>query len=413
MNKKSIVVYDDDPKTQEGWKRRLLDVAAIKRNFDVICVTSKDLLIAVAALEQRRAQARTRSSAGIDLSGNYFDKVDILVIDYDLLKAHEEGTSLTGEGIAYLARCYSGCGLILALNQFGNNVFDLTLKGHPESYADLNVGSFQVDNPGLWSEPWAGFRPWCWPLVPRYLDAFEARSKELLDHLDSPILDYLGFTGEIVNTLSRSVLEFLEGKKRKHGGSPTTITFRDFVVTSGNALRPKDKPFNDEAIARIAAARVEKWLERLVLPGQDILVDGPHLVSRYPSLLKGNKKKVEVWNKSATLQGVPNVIHHELIEKFRFKKNNWLSRAAWFWNQVSNLEKITEVGQPWSPRHADLVFSEDLSSFLPRKSTLEFVADMPSPFVRRFVANPTVVPARRNVPDVKGVNYRPEVRFSL
>jgi hypothetical protein len=414
MKRKRIVVCDDDPRSQETWRQRLLEVKAIKKRFRVDCMSTKDLVEAIASLEKRRALARSRSLSNGISSDQYLDDVDIFVIDYDLINVDaNKGLFITGEGVAYLARCYSTCGLIIALNQFGDNIFDLTLKGHPESFADLNLGGSQIDNPGLWSEPWAGFRPWYWPLLPLYLEAFESRSTELRGHLDEPVLEYLGFPPEVILTLSRSVLGFLEGKKLKHGGNATEITFREFVTSSGNAFRPKDKPLSDDGIARIAAARIGKWLERMVLPGQDILIDSPHLVSRFPTLLKNNRHKIETWNRATSLSDVPSVLRHQLLDKFMFSKVNWLSRVAWFWNSLSSYEKIAEVAEPWSLEQSDRVFCEDLSSFLPRKFTLEFVADLQSPFVRRFVSKPNAIHTKKNIPSVKAVNYRPEVRFSL
>ena len=45
----------------------------------------------------------------------------------------------TGERVAYIARCFSACGFIIALNQYNNQgqpIFDLTLPGHVNSFAD-------------------------------------------------------------------------------------------------------------------------------------------------------------------------------------------------------------------------------------------------------------------------------------
>ncbi|MFQ5640587.1 MAG: hypothetical protein ACE5IR_21610 [bacterium] len=78
-------------------------------------------------------------------------------------------------------------------------------------------------------------------------------------------------------------------------------------------------------------------------------------------------------------------IHAEKIEKFRFKKDNWLSHPAWFWHQASNWPEIEEVKNPWATERPVLVFCEDISKILPKSETQEFVAGLPSPFVRRFV----------------------------
>src|SRR5262249_39988350 len=158
---------------------------------------------------------------------------------------------ITGENLAYLARCYSRCGLIVGLNQFGTNDFDLSLKGHPESCADLNVGGNQISNSGLWKGKWAGFRPWHWPILPLALRAYQSRIRELKPHLDESIISFLGFSDDDTKSLPASTTEFL-GRRE----DISKITFRTFVSSSGNGLRLKDKAYDDEAIARIAAARI-------------------------------------------------------------------------------------------------------------------------------------------------------------
>jgi hypothetical protein len=95
-------------------------------------------------------------------------------------------------------------------------------------------------------------------------------------------------------------------------------------------------------------------------------------------------------------------MHTDVIEKFRFKKENWVSRPCWFWGDLSSFEGIAEVKDPWKTvQKADVVFCEDVSRFLPRIETKEFVADLPSPFVRRYVH------------EESKIDYQPLVRFAL
>ncbi len=412
MSKRKILIYDDDARRQDQWKKQLLSVTLIRERFIVECANNKSMLGALKDLEERRAAARKAPSGKTPVFKGLFDDVAILVIDYDLLET-DPRMFLTGEAIAYLVRCYSRCGLIIGLNQYGDNIFDLTLRGHPESFGDLNIGSSQLHNRGLWTEPWEGFRPWSWPLVPDAVEKLERRVRGLEGRLDDPILTVLDIPSEVANTLPRSVAEFIEPRKRKSHTSIERTTFRQFVTESGNGLRPKDKLLSDELAARIAAARVSKWLERLVLPGQDIIVDAAHLLSRYPSLLRSGRNRLEAWNKVVTLKSVPKGIQRELIDGYRFKKDSWLSRGAWFWHPLSKDEDIKEVKEPWSSDQPAWVFCEDLSRFLTLKATREFVADLPSPFIRRFVADPGSPSARRVARDSKHIRYRPEVRFSL
>ncbi len=403
---KKILICDDDSGVRTRWKKMLQAIPSVKRAFDVETVGSEDFKDTLTDLEGRRRKARNKKVIASPWGKNLFDSAAILIVDYDLLKFNDY---ITGEGVAYLARCYSRCGLIIALNQFGENTFDLTLRGNPDSFADLNLGSRQLSNPSLWHEPWKGFRPSYWPMLPTALKAFESRAKELKGGLGNKILSYLRFLPPSSETLPRSTKEFLGS-----GDKPDDVSFRQFVHDSGNGLRRKDEILDDESVARIAAARVSKWLERMVLSGQDVLVDGPHLVSRFPSLLTGNVSTISSWNTTPSFQGVRSLgIKYSRIAKFRFDKQDWLFRPAWFWKPLSSFAEIAEVADPWwSAERPDFVFAEDLSRFLPRAEAREFVAELPSPFVRRFVLDKESQKGRL-APYLKGVEYVPAVRFSM
>lgn len=397
MTKKKILIFDDVEDRARKWADRLKRLPFVRKNFDLHPMTMVEFEDTVGMLNQRRRDARTNKKATNIVWDHPLDEAAILIVDYDLLELNKI-TYITAEEVAYLARCYSHCGLIVVLNQFGKNEFDLTLKGHPESFADLNLGSEQIYNPGLWEEPWKGFRPWVWPLLPRALETYEKRSIELRSALDHPIPSFLGIEG-IVGLLPRTTVEFLQSRSRKI----EETTFKDFVEGSRHGLGPRDKPIDDEAIARIAAARIHKWLERLVLPGQDILVDTPHLVSRFPSLLQGNLKSKTTWKNVVTFESPSKaILKTNVIDRFRFKKDAWVSRTCWIWGQLSGYEEIEEVKNPWKKTEkADVVFCEDLSAYAPREAAKEFVADLSSPFVRRYVAQ------------ADGVVYQPLVRFAM
>jgi hypothetical protein len=394
--KKKILFFDDNEGLAGRWAYKLEHRTFVSKNFDVQPMTILDFKQAKDELNVRRGEARD-GNKGRETNWNHqLDKIAILIIDFDLFPFDP---NVTAESIAYLARCYSRCGLIVALNQFSRKPnFDLTLKGHPESFADLNLHDSQIHNQGLWKEPWKEFRPWIWPLLPQALEKHENRIKEVLPALDKPILAFLGLD-RIGQLLPRSTVEFIESKGRK----PEETTFRQFVEESQQGLQARDKPLDEESIARVAAARIYKWLDRLVLSGQNILVDAPHLVSRFPSLLGGSPKTRKSWNSVVTL-GKPRkrLMHSDVIEKFRFKKENWVSRPCWFWGDLSSCEEIPEVKDPWQTvQKADVVFCEDVSRFLPRNETKEFVADLPSPFVRRYVH------------EESEIDYQPLVRFAF
>jgi hypothetical protein len=216
--------------------------------------------------------------------------------------------------------------------------------------------------------------------------------------LNDKVLEFLEFTNVRAVTLPRSVTEFLSRKE------PEATTFREFVEStgSGNGLRGrKERPINDEAIARIAAARIGCWLEYDVLPGEDIIVDTPHLISRFPSLL-GTK----AYN-NRTLRAIASFSEPEalglspVIEASRFMRKDWLSRPAWFWNTLRDNEAIHEVKDPFSIRRLEQVFCEDVSAFEHKDKAREFVADLNSPYARRYVKQ------------LLDIQYTPLVRFSL
>ncbi len=402
MTKRDILICDDSEETGRAFKNGLERIDTVKEYFgEPILAGKTELEQAIKALERRLKQASNEEidDYPLDDAAKIIDDAAILVIDYALF---DLDASVTGERVAYLARCYSRCGIIIALNQFPPYVeeyFDLTLRGHLESYADLNIPSNSLKNPGLWSEPWNGFRPWGWPLLPQAVNKLEDRVTELQEHLGEKILEFLGFEGVKALTLTRSTVGFLSREK------PEETIFREFVDSagSGNGLRGRnERPINDEAIARIAAARIGCWLEYDVLPGQNILVDAPHLISRFPSLLGDKSQDIDAWSRTASFSE-PNVIGLDpIIEPYRFKRSDWLSRSTWFWNDLSDSEEIAEVRDPWSAKTLDYVFGEDISKFIPNDDARSFVADLESPFVRRYVK---YLEPR--------ISYTPLVRFSL
>lgn len=426
MSKKQILIYDDDSDRRRDFKgklKRALNKAGQNENFNIVSLNDDDFQNAIKALEKRRIDFRENSEIDFEGGSNggvvKIDHASIFIIDYDLLSSPEGKDkkeaelftgSLTGEIVAYLVRCFSKCKVIVGLNQYGRNPFDLTLRGDMDSFADLNLGEDQLSNAYLWKGDWhgsrrGGYRPWSWPNLSDSICNFDRRVREVQNNIDKPISEILGFTPEVFQLLPREIIQFI-GKYQ--GKEPIHTTFREFVTKSGNGLRSKDtkklkKGINDYVLARVGATRISKWLEQLVLPEQDILVDAPHLISRYPSLISGDKGKIGTWNKIAQLVDFSKLemMKTDLIERYRFQKSYWISRPVWFWNELCECEDIKEVSEPWLTEKPDWVFCEDTSCFIKQENCEEFLADIASPFTRRYVKN------------ISGVVYQPKVRFSL
>ena len=402
--KKKILIYDDEKKQTERFENALKQtLKKVGQDQDFVIQTLSDEALQCSIKTLQKKQVAFRSKENFSDETTEFDDTSIFIVDYDLLKS-KAGELLTGEIIAYTVRCFSECKLIVGLNQYGNNSFDLTLRGHPESYADLNLGETQLSNSDLWRGDWGdfrrGFRPWYWPNLFDSLHNFDRKVAEVKENLDSPICKVLGFNPKLFRLLPRGIVQFI-GKSEEKELAETT--FREFVTHSGNGLRPKDATILDKnVLARVGAARISKWLERLVLPEQDFLVDAPHLISRYPSLITDDEKKIKDWNRTAQLVDYRDIgLNTDLIETYRFQKDYWISRPVWFWDKLRECESIHEMKEPWLTVKPNWVFCEDASRFYNRKDCGEFFADTDSSFTRRFVK------------DFKGVDYRPRVRFSL
>ena len=402
--KKKILIYDDEDKQTERFEnilKQALNRVGQDTDFDIKPLSDEALQNSIELLQKKQVGFRENGKC-LDAT-TIFDEASIFIIDYDLLKSKVKGL-LTGEIISYVVRCFSECKLIIGLNQYGRNSFDLTLRGHLESFADLNLGVDQLGNLDLWRGDWGdfrrGYRPWSWPNLFDSLHNFDRKVAEVRENLDSPICKVLGFKPKLFRLLPRGIVQFI-GKSEEKELAETT--FREFVTHSGNGLRPKDATILDKnVLARVGAARISKWLERLVLPEQDFLVDAPHLISRYPSLIADDGKKIKDWNRTAQLVDYRDLgLDTDLIEPYRFEKDYWISRPVWFWDTLRECEDIKEVREPWLTVKPNWVFCEDASRFYNRKDCGEFFADTDSPFTRRFVK------------DFKGVDYRPRVRFSL
>ena len=414
-----ILVVDDDPTRASSWEEGLNRLRT-DLSFEVRTMAPEDFGNAMDGLQERRDVARMGEggqSAGS--SCNPLDDVDVLILDYDLYelgtrgsaKAHER---VTGEEVAYLARCYSRCRTIVGLNQFGENSFDLTLRGHPESFADLNLGSKQLHNPGLWGAETSGYHPWTWPNLSAEPDRMLALVEWVADRLDEPIVEALQLLDDSgAPAVSREALRYLGPS------DPSEVTFRGFVVDSGNGLDRKDKLWEPEAASRIAAARLTKWLERLVLAGQDFLVDAPHLINRFPSLLPGNQAKAGDWDLVAQAGADAEAIGMAggVLLEAAYEPGAWLARPAWRWSALSSDRRVEEVSDPWDSPIAERTFCEDIRRFLPREEVRGFSAAVSSPFLTRYVVDQAAAKSK-NRPyfdafSISDVSYEPSVQFAL
>jgi hypothetical protein len=307
------------------------------------------------------------------------DVAKVFIVDFRLLESTIPGVN--GEEFAYNLLCFSDCEYIMGLNRYYiERTFDLTLSGHLDSRADLNIGSQDLDNQGLWTGESTGYRPWYWPAVLNYLKNREKQISDVENNFESSISETLKIPEHIMRSIPISASNYLGIS----GKDITRTTFKDFFLKS-SFLTPKERKIELKRKAKIVASRLSKWFERAILPGQHILVDAPHLVLRLPSLLEGNKENINTWNKTVKFVSAKELgFHHHKIEKSLFNQH-WLSRPAWFWPEVSEMAEIEEVKEPWKRKDFGFVFAEDASSFYKKKECRDFLSNVDSPFRLRNI----------------------------
>ena len=377
MNSLKVLIYEDEDQSTiaETWADRIRGAYS---EADVKTIDTKNFQPLLELVNRRRTAWRDGGDDMIE--PHEADSADIIVVDYDLLH-YLDAADITGSRLAYLLRCFSKCGFIIVLNEFGRNVFDLSLGSPPEGFADIHIGDEQIGNPGLWQAPFDGYRPWYWPVVPKARENFELCVNDVEKHLDLdlPILEFLELD-HVIDWIPRRARDFLLGKKEIE-----KVTFKGFVESAHGGISAKDTLI-PEQMARVAAARIVTLLNSIILPEQSVLVDAPHLVSRFPSLISNQRDEIDMWNKLC------NPVTHEIddllvedLREYKFKQSHWLWRPAWYWPEINKDEGIEEVKDPGLVEDVAWVFCENISQFVPVEFVQDFRAIVSPPFIKRHV----------------------------
>lgn len=411
----NVVFVDDNDDFLKEW-RACFQKGAPHTGLTLMTNDRNETTTAVLALDKARVNAREAKTVQVVKDAKLFNDADLVFVDYDLIELLGT-TALTGEDIAYLLRCFTTCGIIVLLNppDLGTNFFDLRLRRTLDSWADLVLGTDQLDNKWLWSDEPDGFAPWSWPRLPDAVARRKAQEKSLRSALGSSVLEVVDIADAARVAMDHTMTESVSTKQSAAGAtrsdrSSKPYTVREFVLESGYGVHRRDKQAlekADDQLVRIAAARLSSWLEHVVLPAQSVLVDAPHLAARLPGLLVGDPSKGAAWGKAASRdhESVSGAIQERTLKASRFSGMHWLSRPAWFWPLIAGDKRYVEWAQ--AANVADVVFCEDTSRFLPRSKAHEFMADVPAQFSIRYVEMPRAR-GTRGAPD-----YRPAVRLSM
>lgn len=350
-----IVVVDDHASLVESMHARV--EGAVSSPVKITPLTGEYLKEAIRELRDRernwRSNGESWSPSRYDAM---LDSADILLLDYRLADLYGQDGYMTGEDLAALARRYSKTGPIVSVNRFGGQSFDLRLRPGIDTWAEMSVAHEDLGNGRLWSTAASGlYRPWGWSSLQHLPSLFARRVQHALTHFESPVAAALGVSEAQLDIMPRSVSEAL-------GEDPLNATFQEVAIhrafRSSNVPRPS-RP----QMARVAAAVVGRWLSDSVLPGEEILIDAPHLAVLYPSLVKGARSQAGL-NRLATIPtDVDGLLDSRRIRGARFRPDFWLDRPAWWSEAVLANGAVAENHRPWEKKPLKHVFAEDTSRF--------------------------------------------------
>jgi hypothetical protein len=211
---------------------------------------------------------------------------------------------------------------------------------------------------------------------------------------------------EVEERLPRSAIGLLE----RVGAPNERTTVEDLARGPRMGYGRGDETCSQRSVARVAAARGAKWVEGVVLPLQDVLIDAPHLAQRNPLLLDAEDAASADWEVTTRI----GVRHEDCglraeVLPYRHTAPDWLTRPAFFWPEVSTASDLPGVSDPYRIPAVDKVFCEDLSAFLPREQARRFVSKLDSSTPVRWLANPE---ASGN-PKLLEIDYQPVARLAM
>lgn len=370
-----VALLDDDPERLADWES---SIRQGEPSAEVVSFTDSDLLGVVGELHARQTA---------EAEDSRLDAFDVVVADYDLRKGDVGLT--TGADIARLARCYTRCGPIVLMNAFRGSSrerrFDLSLVGDLDYFSDVEIGSAFLGNRGLWTgdaESWPRYRPWNWPDLENLTWRLSSLADLLQEDLDCKVVEVIPGLLEHLEDLGREELVWL-------GTSPRRLRVRDLTpgpagVETDAPLGPAGRDVVPEDIAgRFAAARLIKWLDQFVRTRQIALVDAPHLVARYPDLLNDQASYDEL----RRLDPLPAGLLAPALDELTADLGDWSSRPVWWATDVRRDPRLEEYVDPLKVGTSEIVFCEDLSSFVSRERAQDYSLDINSPYRRRWVAD--------------------------
>lgn len=408
MTAQRVVLCDDDGNRVERWKKAVEEASGVAEHLTVTALRPDEFASAYTVLADRQKRAR-RGDFGRDAS-TPLDDADIVVIDFDLTPAQEDRledeevqplVGSFGDAFAHLVRCHTDAGFTVVANQppFYGPTFDLTMIQFSFGLADLNVTDSDLANAGLWLGPgqeW-GYRPWHWPRLIDAGDRLRQIAAKITD-VEAPLLSTLGLDEpDVIAQFEDEQLEPL-GISKSEIEALRAFKFVDLVDERCHfGRRTRHERISPANQTMLIAAALSHWLEKLVLPAQNVLVDAPHLAERRPHLVRDGR-----WEDLTDLNGQAAVVALD-GDKLQAATTSagWTSRPVWLWPLCPPADYAYET-------EGEMVFCEDTSSFTPVDEAIEYTSSVAGPWTQRWVSKKLVEPDDRDQP---AVEFRPETRF--
>ncbi|WP_273281743.1 hypothetical protein [Pseudooceanicola atlanticus] len=370
-----IRVCDDDVEMAEEWVDEIKKI--VSGDFDVSRM--ENATEEVSQLLNRKLEVEEKNNPLAQAAE--FDQIDILVVDYDLVHLDKNGGRTTGEGIAKLARTYSNCGAIVVMNQFKGPQFDLGMRGHLDSHADVNVDADLIGFQALWGNvPATGeFNPTTWIPIPCLLVAARDLAKSLVSQgLDAPVAPALGLDEAAVAELSDTAFGFLSSEAQT-AEELATVTVRNFLDRSLDEKTMGCMTHNaEELLFNFAAFRIIKWLDRAVLRPMDVLIDSSHLIDRLPFLIDHEKVDVGDPTKWAVAAANPTeLLRWDTLEKYHnAAASSALGRTVFDWYRIALDEQVDELQDKYLEKQpVRFYLAEDTSRFVAKEGLTRYRAD--------------------------------------
>lgn len=398
--KTRILICDD---REEGCENARLQLKRAGLAESSIRLLPGDALrVALAALFEETGkllQGEETESDGVSIPEE-LRGFDVVIFDNNLAELNFGGMRLTAEAIIGRLRAFADNSYIVSLNKNPNVDFDLRhLFGDHHSIADLALNTSHLSRPRLWGGRDDEFSPWYWPSLPSAASRRRKQIDFVRENLEETVWDTLGFPDNAEDYMSRRSRAL--GSRSPNGQSVKQVSFLDVfransfidreAIESIVSLAALEVPWAVEAVCRVASAEIDRWLRREILAPQDVLVDLPHLVARMPSLLGEAGESLSAWNNVVSAENPPYGLQCETYERHlsnaEFRPAFWSASPCLWWPTLKTSAELQRQLFDCSVKWPDVVFCEDVSAFIERKSLtpIEIEAEIEGSWPRRYI----------------------------